>query len=115
MTSIKEAIDYLERALNDENYNWGDGCKEANRQILKYLKDCRKLIPLVKEVKTENLQLRASITSSQKVILNTFAERLKKTSFPVDSSFCEGRRLIEQAVSVNAVNTILKGMTEELS
>lgn len=56
-----------------------------------------------------------SLHSAERTAIRDFANRLLKARFRVDSSFCEGRRHIEEAVSVGTIENVHDGMIKELT
>lgn len=56
-----------------------------------------------------------SLHSAERAAIRDFANRLLKARFRVDSSFCEGRRHIEEAVSVGTIEQVRDGMIKELT
>lgn len=56
-----------------------------------------------------------SLHSAERAAIRDFANCLIKARFRVDSSFCEGRRHIEEAVSVGTIEQVRDGMIKELS
>lgn len=76
----------------------------------KRCKCCGEIIPDNKNICVDC----EKIHSAEIAAIRDFAIRLLKTKFNVDSSFCEGRKRIEEAVSVGAITTIRDGMIEEL-
>lgn len=54
------------------------------------------------------------IHSAEIAAIRDFANRLLKAKFYVDSSFCEGRRRVEEAVSINSIKSIRDGMIDDL-
>lgn len=56
-----------------------------------------------------------TLHSAERAAIRDFANRLLKARFRVDSSFCEGRRHIEEAVSVGTIEQVRDGMIKELT
>lgn len=56
-----------------------------------------------------------NLHSAERAAIRDFANRLLKAKFYVDCSFCEGRRHVEEAVSVGTIEQVRDGMIKELT